>query len=133
MSGTAIIGMLLNQYPQLHALIPPPMIKAGALPEKITLPALLLRTVSVVDWQPLKDGPSIRSTARVSATVRAASYRDQVAAIGMIRAACKGWTGDIAGYLRVSVLTAGTGPDVAGPGNSYEQTQDFRVSFDAMR
>jgi hypothetical protein len=31
----------------------------------------------------------------------------------------------------VSILTAGTGPDVAGPNDSYEQTQDFRVSFDA--
>ena len=40
-------------------------------------------------------------------------------------------TGDIGGALRVSILTAGLGPSLNGPGNSFEQTQDFRVSWDA--
>ena len=31
----------------------------------------------------------------------------------------------------MSVLTAGLGPDVIGPGSSFEQTQDFTVRFDA--
>jgi len=49
----------------------------------------------------------------------------------VIRSACASRTGDFAGATNASILTAGTGPDARGPGNSFEQTQDFRVSFDA--
>jgi hypothetical protein len=30
------------------------------------------------------------------------------------------------------VNSAGTGPDVGGPANSFEQTQDFKVGFNAL-
>lgn len=68
---------------------------------------------------------------RISVAVRAASYDDQRAAIKLVVKACAGRTGSIAGADNVSVLTAGRGPDLRGPGNTFEQTQDFRVSFDA--
>ena len=98
----------------------------------MTLPALLVRTVSVIDRQPLKRVGLVRRTDRVSVAVRAENYRDQVEAIRLIRKCCSGRTGNIGGGLNVSVLTAGTGPDINGPGNTFEQTQDLRVSFDAM-
>ncbi len=131
MTGVDIIGALLLEDLAIVDLIPAEQIKAGALPEKVSLPALLLRLVSSVERQPLKRGQTIRTVDRVSVTVRAASYADQVAAIGAIRRACAGRTGEVGEAKSVSILTAGTGPDARGPGNSFEQTQDFRVSFDA--
>ena len=65
-------------------------------------------------------------------TVRAASYRQQGEIIQLVRAACvRDFIATIEGAERVSVRTNGLGPDLIGPGNSFEQTQDFRVSFDA--
>ena len=74
----------------------------------------------------------VRVTERVSVAVRAASYREQVAAIKAIRRSSAGVIGDYPPVMRVSILTAGTGPDMRGPADSFEQTQDFRVSFDAL-
>ncbi len=131
MTGVDIIGTLLHADEAMVAAIPPQQIKAGALPEKVVLPALLVRLVSNIERQMLKRGATVRTIDRISVTVRAVSYRDQVAAIGLVVKACAGRTGSIAGAANVSVLTTGRGPDARGPGNTFEQTQDFRVSFDA--
>lgn len=132
MSGIEIIGALLRAHAPLVAVIPADRIKAGRLPDAVQLPALLIRTISVTERQPLKRGNVVRTTERVSVAVRAGSYREQRAIIKLARAACAGKTGTIADAANVSVLTAGTGPDGTGPGDSFEQTQDFRVSFDAQ-
>jgi hypothetical protein len=131
MSGVEIIGGLLRAYEPLTALVATASIKAGKLPDKVALPAILLRSVSVTDRQRLARAPLRRSTERVSVAVRAEDYRDQKEVIRLVRQCCADRTGDFAGCFRVSILTAGTGPDVGGPANSFEQTQDFRVSFDA--
>lgn len=131
MTGGDIIGALLRADAAVAARVPESSIKGGRLPEAQPLPALLVRTVSLVDRQPLKRSGWVRSVARVAVTVRAASYRDQNEIIALVRMCCAGKTGDIGGAKRVSILTAGLGPDVNGPGGSFEQTQDFRVSFDA--
>jgi len=131
MTGVEIVGVILRDHPALIERIPVERIKAGSLPDNIVLPALLLRTVSSIDRQWLKRSDVWRVTDRVSVAVRASSYADQIAIIQIVKRLCGGLTGDIGGALRVSILTAGTGPDVGGPANSYEQTQDFRVSFDA--
>lgn len=140
MSGVAIITALLQADQPLAGFLStrsPPLqaatqIKGGRLPDGIVLPAFLVRTVSVVERQMLERGALVRTVERVSVAVRAASYRDQRAAIGLVRTACAGRVGTLAGFDRASVLTAGTGPDATGPGDSFEQTQDFRVSFDAQ-
>jgi len=131
MTGVDIVGELLNSDVTLIAAIPAGQIKAGALPDGVVLPTLLVRMTSNVERQMLKRGPTVRTMERISVTVRAESYRDQVNAMKLVVKACAGRTGSIAGADNVSVLTAGRGPDLRGPGNSYEQTQDFRVSFDA--
>ncbi len=130
MTGVEIVGAILRDHPALVERIPVERIKAGSLPDNIVLPALLLRTVSSIDRQWLKRSDVWRVTDRVSVAVRASSYVDQIAIIQIVKRLCGGLTGDIGGALRVSILTAGTGPDVGGPANSFEQTQDFRVSFD---
>ncbi len=131
MTGVDIVGELLNSNEALIAAIPAGQIKAGALPDGVALTTLLVRMTSNVERQMLKRGATVRTIERISVTARAASYRDQVAAIKLVVKACAGRTGSIAGADSVSVLTAGRGPDLRGPGNSFEQTQDFRVSFDA--
>lgn len=130
-TGVGIVGELLRSDPTITAMMPVARIKAGALPENVELPALLLKTESSKERADLKRGSTTRTTDRVSVTVRAANYRDQCIAIALVKACCTGKTGNIGGGLRVSILSAGTGPDLRGPGNSFEQTQDFRVSFDA--
>lgn len=129
MSGVLIAGALLRGHAPLVQIVPDDRMKGGALPEGIHLPAILIRTVSSIDHPFLKRGATNHVTERVAVAVRAASYRDQRLIIQLIRSACAGMTGTIAGFAGVSVLTAGTGPDVRGPGNSFEQTQDFKISF----
>lgn len=131
MSGVSIIGALLTGASSFPAGLAADRIKAGKLPDGIMLAALLVREVSSVERQALKRGATVRTTDRVSVTVRASSYRQQKAVLRWVRSTCAGKTGAIAGHSSVSILTAGEGPDVLGPGDSFEQTQDFRVSFDA--
>lgn len=132
MTGVDIVGALLRADPAITVIVPIEQIKAGALPDGIPLPALLLRTVTSVDRQPLKRGQTRRTTDRTSVAVRAANYRDQGLIIKLIRTCCVGLTGDIGGGTGVSILNAGVGPDVGGPANSFEQTIDLRVTFDAL-
>ena len=131
MSGVDVIGALLRGNDAVTAAVPAGDIIGGALGEEAPLPSILVRSVSLADRQQLRPGATRRSVERVAGTVRAASYRQQRLLIGLVRAACAD-RGGIFGALRnVSVLTAGTGPDVDGPSGSFERTQDFRVSFDS--
>lgn len=129
MTGVDIIGALLNEAPA--GPVPADRIRAGALPDNIDLPALLVRLVSSNERQPLTRGPKVRAADRVSVTVRANSYEEQRAVIAWAKARCAGRIVDVPGAGKASVLTAGTGPDLLGPAGSFEQTQDFKVSFDA--
>lgn len=130
MTGVDIIGALLVDSAEIGARVT--AIKAGSLPDGITLPALLVRSVSLVEGQTLRRGQLVRQTERTSVTVRANSYREQRELIVLVRNVCAGRTGTIAGATEVAVNSAGTGPDVGGPANSFEQTQDFKVGFNAL-
>lgn len=130
MTGVDIIGELLRGATSVVAAVPVAQIKAGALAENAPLPSLLVRSVSLVERQPLKRGSRVRCVERVSVTVRAASYRDQRAIMKLLPSACAGKTGTFGDATGVAVLSAGIGPDVSGPGGTFEQTIDFRVSFE---
>ena len=130
MTGAEIVGTLLRDRPAVTGLVPATRIKLGMLPDGVQLPALLVRTVSVIEREMLSRGQFVRVTARVSVAVRATAYMDQVAAIDAVRKSIAGWTGSMPDAANIAVLSAGTGPDVLGPGNSFEQTTDFRVSFE---
>lgn len=130
-TGASIIADMLCADPAMLAAVAVGNIKLAVLPANITLPAVLVRTISNVERQTLRRGGTVRTIDRVSVTVRAASYRDQTRIIKLITDCCAGKTGQIGGGRNVSILTAGRGPDLNGPGNSFEQAQDFRVSHDA--
>lgn len=129
--GAAIIGGLLRLDAAIVALVPVERIKGGALPEGVELPALLIRTASSNERPMLRRRGTVRQLDRVAVLVRATSWREQRAIIGAVRRACAGLVGDLLGAQRVAIAAAGTGPDMRGPANSFDQNQDFRVSFDA--
>ncbi|WP_404711487.1 hypothetical protein [Sphingomonas sp. MMS24-J13] len=130
MNGVDIIGAILTADAEIVAKVPVAQIKAGALPEDAPLPSLLVRSISEVERQKLRRIGSVMITERIEVTVRAASYRDARIIREMVRDACAGRVGPIAGVGTVSVSNSGGGPDLIGPNNSYERGQDFRVSYE---
>lgn len=131
MSGVDILGALLTADAALTALVPADRIRGGALPEQVAFPALLVRSVSLVERPKLRRVGPIRVTERVAVAVRANSYAEQRAVMRAVLNACAGFVGTIAGCTAVTVRADGRGPDLRGPGGSFEQSQDFRVAFDA--
>jgi hypothetical protein len=129
-TGADIIGALLRDAASVTASVAVESIKGGRLPDDIDLPAIMVRVVSSVERETLRRGAKVRTRDRVSVTVRAASYDDQVNIIGAVRRACAGRIGSLGGGEGVSILTAGAGPDGYGPADSFEQAQDFYVSHD---
>lgn len=131
-SGKSIIGTLLRENPELIAIVPATSIKTGRLGD-VALPAVLVRRISKIQQrQTLKRNPGPRRRVeRVSVTVRAASEREREEILQRVEDICSGRTGDLGGGTGVSILDAGAGPDLDGPGDGFEGTQDFRVSFDA--
>lgn len=131
MSGAMIVGTLLEAAPPVIALVPKAAIALVRLPDRTSPPLMLVRTVSEVERQPLKRSGWVRRTERVSVAVRAVSYRQLGLTLRTINAVLVGPQGDLVGCRAVSILAAGVGPDVDGPGDTFERTADFRVSFDA--
>ncbi|MGR6329212.1 hypothetical protein ACU5AX_09110 [Sphingomonas sp. XXL09] len=130
MTGADIVGALLRDYAALVEEVPIERIKGGRLPANIALPALLVRTISSAERQRLRRGDTTRTNDRVSVTVRASSWDEQIRILDLVVEACADRTGSIEGATNYAVLTAGRGPDMDGPGDSFEQAQDFRASFD---
>lgn len=131
MSGVTIIAALIEAHAPLLAMVPLPQIKAGRLPDRTPMPSMLIRHVSMVERTTLRRGAMVHTIERVSVAVRASEYRQPTEILKLVRAACAHKTGAIAGFTNVAVLTAGTGPDLNGPNDTFERTQDLRVSFDA--
>lgn len=129
--GATIMGAVLCGYAPLIRLVPVDNIKGGRLPEGQPLPAILVRTVSSTGPQMLRREGTRRCIDRISVAVRAATWAEQRAIIRQVREAGADRVGPIGGGSSVTILLSGLGPDVDGPGNTYEQTQDFRVSYDA--
>ncbi|HEX7856093.1 MAG TPA: hypothetical protein VF503_20630 [Sphingobium sp.] len=131
MSGVDIISALLRAYAPLLELVSEEKIKEGRLPAGIELPALLVTETSQVERQPLKRGQTVRTLDRVSVTGSFKSVRDRKVVMELVKQCCAGKVGEIGGGHAVSILTAGRGPDLNGPGDIFQKTQDFRVSYDA--
>lgn len=130
-TGLDVICTLLRESVDLTVVVPVERIKGGRLPDTIGLPALLVKETSTVERQTLKREGKTRTIDRVSVTVRAGNYRDQRVVMDLVTRCCAGRTGAIAGAIGVSIVTAGRGPELDGPGDTFERTQDFKVSYDA--
>jgi hypothetical protein len=132
MSGAEIVGELLRNDALLTAVVEIAAIKGGRLDDDEALPVLLVRSISIVDRQSLAREAMVRSTERVSVTVRASTYRERARIMKLLRSAGSGIVIDELGEARnIAVLTAGAGPELNGPGNTHERSQDFSVTYDA--
>lgn len=130
-TGVDVICARLHASDDLVAVVPAAKIKGGALPENIVLPAILVLLVSSSERPTLAQEADYRFIDRVEVKVRATSYRQQRQIIALVRSAgAFDHLDEIAGAQRVSSLKAGRGPDLRGPGNSFDQSFDFRVSGD---
>lgn len=129
MTGEDIVAELLRAREPIVELVPLAQIQIGRLPTA-DLPALLITTTSSDDRSALKRGGTIHTVDRVSVTVKARSHRQRKQIIGLVGAIAADFIPTIAGLTRASVQLAGRGPDLDGPGDRFERTQDFRVSFD---
>lgn len=132
MSGVSIIGALLLADADVLAEVPAAQIKAWRLPDGVALPALLVRSPSGKERVELRRVGSVCRTERVSVALRAAAGRDVDPILKLVRDACAGKIGTIAGYDGVSITDGGMGPDLVGINDSYERTQDFMVSFNEL-
>lgn len=129
--GAGIVGALLRSYAPLTGLVALSSIKRSRLPDSVKLPALVVAEVSQIERAPLVRGASVRTVDRVAVTGRFESDRQRTQIMQMVKDACAGKVGTIAGMMNVAIRPAGRGPDLDGPGDSFEKTQDFRVSYDA--
>jgi hypothetical protein len=130
-TGAHIVGELLRDDNDFVASVPAEHIKLGAVPDGAPQPLVLIRRISSVDRDGLEPGDTTPTFDRVAVLVRADNYRDQCRLIKLVKDACRGKRGGFDTGCNFSVRPAGTGPDLRGPGNSYEQTQDFRVFYNA--
>lgn len=132
LDGCTIIGTLLRGDAGIINIVPATNIAEGAPPRGAQLPIILIESTSSVEpGQPLVRGAAVMTVDRVAVTIRAASHRDRKRIRALVVACCAGKTGSIAGASNVSVLTAGAGPDLRGPADSFDRTQDFRVFYNA--
>lgn len=131
MTGVEIVGGLLHLHAPLVAVVPTRFIKAGALPDDAQMDALLIRSISLMDHQFLKEGAFASVVERVSVTIRASNYARQKLLVRLVRQACRGFTGDMGDATAIAVRPNGQGPDLRGADGSYQQAQDFRVAFTA--
>jgi hypothetical protein len=128
MTGADIVGERLREHAQLLAIVPVAKIMGGRL-GLVAAPAILVRTISSVDLDALKLTGTKRIVDRVSVTVRARDYDEQIRLIIMIGEIAADRIPAIGGTTDASIRSAGRGPDLEGPGDSFEQAQDFRVTF----
>lgn len=132
MSAVAIIQALLKAHAPLTALLPAARVIAGKIPANVPLPAI---SVSEVDGDEIGTVARLNTAstikARVQVTVVAESYGAQKALMHAIKLGAGVHRAVVAGYQTLSVLPAGTGPDMNNLDNDgiYEQSRDFLVTF----
>ena len=133
MTGGEVVGEMLRADDPLTAIVRTAAIKGGRLADDEALPVILVRSLSVVERQTLALEAMVRVSELVSVTVRASSYRDRKEIIELVRSAGRAgiFIAAMGDARNISVLTAGAGPELNGPGNSYERNQDFTVTYDA--
>jgi hypothetical protein len=128
MSGVVIVTDLLVSSPALIVAVPAGQIMGGGLPQGTPTPSLLATSVGTVDDHSLR-GPARLITERVQVTIRAGTYRQQKLIERLVRQACDGRSGAIAGYAVTDLVSAGLGPDFRDDADEWLGSLDFRVSF----
>lgn len=134
MDGVSIIRAVLTANAGVTALVPPDRIEAGTLPIGTQLDAIGIISVSSNDRNILAPRSTRHVSERVEVTAMAATYPRKKALLKAIKAAAADFVGEVDGASGVTILTAGTGPDVMDANASiFMGSQDFMVGFSEVR
>ena len=130
MSGVQIIVAQLLGNAAVNAIAPDDNIVGGALPQEASLPALQVETISEMDLQVLKRGAFRLVTERVQVRALGRDYAEAHELIKAAKRACADTFPTIPGLQRISILSAGGGPEgLHIPTGAPSRTHDFKVRY----
>jgi len=130
MSGVQIIVAQLLDSAAVTAIADPDSIVGGTLPQGTPLPALQVETISEMDLQVLSRGAYRLVTERVQVTALGLDYVQAHDLIKAAKRACADTFPTIAGLSRISVLSAGGGPEgIHVATGAPARTHDFKVRY----
>lgn len=132
MSAVAIMRTLLAAHAPLTALVPASRIFAGKIPQGTTLPAVAIEEVDGFEQPTIaRLQETTMQRRRVQVTVCALSYPSQKAVHKACALGPGTHRGTYAGFKALSVIPAGTGPDLNDLDDDgiYEQSRDFMVTY----
>ncbi len=134
MDGVAVLRTVLVADATVTGIVPAGNIKAGDLPQGVSLPAISIKSISRVDRNIPSPGVYRHVTERVQVTVLASTYPQQKAVMRAIRAAAADTFPVINGLTRVTVHTDSAGPDLMDENASiFGEAQDYRVTYSEER
>ena len=129
MTGVVAVRTALVADAALLALVPAARIVTGPIPQEMDLPAISLNSVSTVDLNIPRPGPTRFVTERVQVTILARTEPERRS----IKAAAKRAAADqvelpVSGLTHVSIHTDSAGPDLTD-GNVWQASQDFKIKY----
>ena len=129
--GVQILGAVFAQATSMTDTVPADRHFGGAPPLGVTLPALVLKSISRRKLRTVARGVGPRKKfERVQATALAADYETQAKLVAIMEDVGDLVIGDIAGFTAVSISWESTGPDLYSTDPPiFEQGADFLVSF----
>lgn len=131
MSGVNIVRYLLANNTSLLAQVPASRIKAGPLPEGITLPAIAVTQITGNRRSTVAMNETNKLvTERVQVTLIAKDYPAKKSIMRLMEAALPNTRGTVDGINVDSIIPDAEGPDMDDPVTGfYIQTQDIIVRF----
>ena len=134
--AVAVIRDRLLNDATLLATVPATRIMAGQLPLGITLPAIMLNEISLIERKNVAmDYVGVLRTARIEVSMFASDYPTLKSLMRLVRAACTNFRGDITdlGVNVDSILPAGASPELKIPGpDIHMQSRDFMVRYSEL-
>jgi hypothetical protein len=133
--GVEAVRAALVANAALLALVPAArIIGDDALEQGITLPAILLSSVSTVDRNLMNPGVNRFVRERVQVTIFAKTRPSRKAVLAAVRKAAADKIGtSVSGLSNVTIHTDGAGPDFLGENDVRITTQDFAVTYSETR
>lgn len=134
MDGVGAVRAALVADGTLTGLVPAARIQAGTLPQGVTLPALSIESISLVDRNIPNPGANRFVTERVQVTVHARNYVSQQQILRAVRKAAADKYPSVSGIINVTIHTDGMGPSFVNEEASiHYRSQDFKLTYSEER
>lgn len=133
--GVDAVRAALVAHTPLLAMVPAArIIGDDTLPQGEVLPSITLASISKIDRNIPNPGAYRHVVERVQVTIHAATSPSRAQVLAAVRKAAADKIGvAVSGLIRVTIHTAGAGPDFTGEGDIRITTQDFRVTYSEAR